>query len=116
MEEKIRFDDFSGCFWCGVPQEICNRWEDNSRGRHQRVQGEDCQYKGVLVGGLVGLVYGSEQEVVTRWCDRLHDRGVEGDAMMEGLIRYLGSKQQLEYVESNRLVEEFCWITRLLAE
>jgi len=33
-----------------------------------------------------------------------------------GLARYLGGKQQLECIESNRLVGEFCWIMRLLAE
>ena len=24
VEEKIRFKEYSGCFWCGVPQEVCN--------------------------------------------------------------------------------------------
>jgi hypothetical protein len=33
VEEKIRFEEYSGYFWCGVPQEVCNRWEDNGRGR-----------------------------------------------------------------------------------
>jgi hypothetical protein len=60
VEEKIRFEAYSGCFWCGVPQEVCNRWEDNRRGQYQRAEGRDCQYKGVLVGGLFGLVYGGD--------------------------------------------------------
>jgi hypothetical protein len=60
VEEKIRFEAYSGCFWCGVPQEVCNRWEDNGRGRHQRAEGKDCQYRGVLVGGLFRLVHGSD--------------------------------------------------------
>jgi hypothetical protein len=25
IEEAIKFEEFLGCFWCGVPQEICNR-------------------------------------------------------------------------------------------
>ncbi|CAN9283890.1 unnamed protein product [Alternaria alternata] len=24
VEEKMRFEEYSGCFWCGVPQEVCN--------------------------------------------------------------------------------------------
>lgn len=32
------------------------------------------------------------------------------------LIEYLGKKKPLDNVESNNLVKEFCWITRLLAE
>jgi RecQ family ATP-dependent DNA helicase len=115
VEEKIRFEEFSGCYWCGVPQEICNRWEDNGRGRYQRAKGGDCQYRGVLMGGLFGLVYGSGDGVVERWVERLVNHGVDG-VSIEGLVRHLGRKQLLECVESNRLVGEFCWITRLVAE
>jgi RecQ family ATP-dependent DNA helicase len=115
VEEKIRFEEYSGCFWCGVPQEVCNRWEDNGRGRYQRVEGRDCQYRGVLVGGLLGLVYGGEEGVAERWIARLVKQGVDGSSI-EALVRHLGRKQRLECVESNRLVGEFCWITRLVAE
>jgi RecQ family ATP-dependent DNA helicase len=115
VEEKIRFEEYSGCFWCGVPQEVCNRWEDNGRGRYQRADGRDCQYRGVLVGGLLGLVYGGEEGVVERWIARLVEQGVDGSSI-EGLVRHLGRKQRLECVESNRIVGEFCWITRLIAE
>lgn len=115
VEEKIRFEEYSGCFWCGVPQEVCNRWEDNGRGRYQRADGRDCQYRGVLVGGLLGLVYGGEEGVVDRWAARLIEQGVDASSI-EGLIQHLGRKQALECVESNRLVGEFCWITRLMAE
>ena len=115
IEEKMRFDDYSGCFWCGVPQAICGRWEDNGRGGYRRAEGGNCQYSGVLVGGLMGLVYRNEGKVAERWCARLVEQGVEGGQVDE-LARYLGGKQQLECVESNRLVGEFCWITRLLAE
>ena len=34
----------------------------------------------------------------------------------EDFIGYLGSKRELETVESNNLAREFCWITGLLAE
>jgi hypothetical protein len=102
-------------YWCGVPQEVCNRWEDNGHGRYQRAEGRDCQYKGVLVGGLCGLVRGSKNGVAERWVERLVEQGVDADSI-EGLVKHLGRKQALECVESNRLVEEFCWVTRLIAE
>ena len=31
MQGRIRFERYSGCFRCGVPQAICNRWESNGR-------------------------------------------------------------------------------------
>jgi hypothetical protein len=115
VEEKIQFEAYSGCFWCGVPQEVCNRWEDNGLGRYQRAEGRDCQYKGVLVGGLFGLVYGSKNGVAERWVERMVKQGIEASSI-EGLAAHLGRKQALECVESNRLVGEFCWVTRLMAE
>lgn len=66
MEKEIKFEAYSGCFWCGVPQEICNRWESNGQGRYQRVKGESCQYKGVLIAGLAGLVAGYAEQVLER--------------------------------------------------
>ena len=69
----------------------------------------------MLVGGLLGLVYGGEEGVVDRWAARLIEQGVDASSI-EGLIKHLGRKQALECIESNGLVGEFCWITRLIAE
>nr|GEZ17793.1 RecQ helicase L2 [Tanacetum cinerariifolium] len=115
VETTIRYEVFSCCFPCGLPQEICNRWEPNGRGRYRRVEGRDCQYRGVVVGGLFGLVHGSDDAVRHRWVERLVGQGLDTRSM-EGLVQHLGQKRPLEDTESNRLVEEFCWITRLLAE
>jgi hypothetical protein len=115
VEEKIRFEPYTGCFWCGVPQEVCNRWEDNGRGRYQRAEGGYCQYKGVLVGALFGLVCGTKNGVAEQWVDHLVEQGTDADSI-EGLATHLGRKQAFEGVESNKLVGEFCWVTRLMAE
>jgi hypothetical protein len=42
VEEQIQFESYSECFWCGVPQEICDWWERNSYGRYQRAKDRDC--------------------------------------------------------------------------
>lgn len=63
----------------------------------------------------MGLLYGGREGVIERWVTRLVEQGVEASSI-EGLVRHLGRKQALECVESNRLVGEFCWITRLIAE
>ena len=115
IEEEIKFADWSGCFWCGVPQEICHRWESNNRGRYQRSKDGDCQYKGVLIGALLGIATGYV-EVGSQWCRRLQAIGVDGAGPGRTVVEYLGKKRRLETVESNQLAREFCWITRLLAE
>lgn len=116
VEAQIRFEFCSGCFPCGgVPQEICNSWEPNEKGRYQRVPGGSCQYKGVLIAGLTGIVFGY-REILDRWYARLQELGINDVEESMTLVEYLGRKQLLDTVESNNLVREFCWVTRLLAE
>ena len=107
IEGEIRFEGYSGCFWCGVPQEICHRWESNRSGRYRRSKEGDCQYKGVLIGGLIGIALGYS-EIRSQWLARLEAMGVDGAGPGRGLVEYLGKKRVLETVESNQLVEEFC--------
>jgi hypothetical protein len=115
LENTIQFQDFSACFWCSVPQEICHRWESNSKGGYQRTKDGNCQYKGVLMGGLLGIVCGYS-EIGQQWYTRLEEMGIDGETPGRTVAEYLGKKLVLETVESNQLAEEFCWVTRLLAE
>jgi superfamily II DNA helicase RecQ len=115
VEEQVQFERYSGCFWCGVPQEMCNRWERNSYGRYQRAKDRDCQYSGVLMGGLWGIALG-RAEVGERWRARLEALGIDDSGAGRTLVEYLGQKRALETVESNNVAGEFCWITRLIAE
>jgi superfamily II DNA helicase RecQ len=115
IEEQIKFEAFSGCFWCGVPQAICNRWEDNGMGRYQRISDRGCQYAGALVSGIVGMVFGYKEKVWEHWQGRLREAGVNLD-VDEEFIGYLGQKRVMDTVESNRLVEEFCWIAGLVGD
>jgi superfamily II DNA helicase RecQ len=115
VEEQVQFERYSGCFWCGVPQEMCNRWERNSYGRYQRAKDGDCQYSGVLMGGLWGIALG-RAEVGERWRARLEALGIDDSGAGRTLVEYLGQKRALETVESNNVAGEFCWITRLIAE
>lgn len=55
-------------------------------------------------------------EVGERWSIRLAELGVKDSGSGEILVQYLGKKQGLETVESNNLVGEFYWVTRLVAE
>ncbi|KAF2742023.1 P-loop containing nucleoside triphosphate hydrolase protein [Sporormia fimetaria CBS 119925] len=66
VEREMKFERFSGCFWCGVPQEVCNRWEPSENGRYQRVRGQECQYTGVLIAAVVGISLSYKEVVSTR--------------------------------------------------
>lgn len=50
-EKGIRYEDFSCCFYCGVPQGICDRWEQiqGEAGWWSEKKERQCQYFGVLI-------------------------------------------------------------------
>jgi hypothetical protein len=58
IDQEIKFEKFSACFLCGVPQEICHQWKSNSGRGYKRNYEGDCQYKGVLTGALIGIALG----------------------------------------------------------
>ncbi|KAJ0328460.1 hypothetical protein COL922a_013181 [Colletotrichum nupharicola] len=52
MFSKKRFERFSGCFNCGLPRDVCARWEAEAEdgGRFRRLEGAVCQFSRTLVG------------------------------------------------------------------
>jgi hypothetical protein len=68
-----------------------------------------------LTGALIGIASGYNR-IGMQWRARLEARGVDNARPSRSVIKYLGKKRVLETVESNQLVGEFCWITRLVAE
>jgi hypothetical protein len=67
------------------------------------------------MGALWGIVLGNA-EVGGRWARRLAALGLDTKDDGKSLVQYMGKKQILETVESNCLVGEFCWVTRLISE
>ena len=67
IKRGIKFDKYSGCYWCGVPQDICSRWENNGQGKYRLMGEGSCQYKGVLISAILGIISGHSQ-VWDQWC------------------------------------------------
>jgi uncharacterized C2H2 Zn-finger protein len=52
VRRQIQYARYSGCFRCGMPQTICQRWQDQ----------EECQDRGVLIPMVAMMLYGPYQE------------------------------------------------------
>lgn len=51
IQRIIKYDKFAGCFECGMPQSVCDRWEKNPRGGSRRIK-DSCQYPTLLYEGV----------------------------------------------------------------
>ena len=108
IAKKIKYARFSGCFYCGLPQSVCSRWEAKEQGGRWQRSGEDCQFSGVLIEGLTGILLGFHSQIGDRHRVRLAEQGFSA-AGMDQWVEYLGRKTEQGEVESNKLVWEFLW-------
>jgi superfamily II DNA helicase RecQ len=56
MRKGIGYQKYCVCYDCGVPQAICDRFESNSQGGWKWRRTGECQYKGVMIGGIIGMM------------------------------------------------------------
>jgi len=112
FKEKVQWARFSGCFECGLPQEICSRFEANigQGGWRIRVDGR-CQYAGVLVGAVFSVwtrfqqAFGDfieEEMEQSGWVERTEKEKEIGPGI-EDIIKWFGKKVRWGGIESNQM-------------
>ena len=111
IARRIKFARFSGCFHCGLPQSVCSRWEARGEGGRWQRSREDCQFPGVLIEGLSGILIAFHSQIGDIHTARLAEQGFSPDGM-DQWMEYLGKKTEQGEVESNNLVWEFLWAAR----
>jgi hypothetical protein len=125
----IRFQKFSGCVRCMVPQDICNRWElvGEGRKRFQEKKGEECQYKGIVKAAVAGLFIIAPEAVIEKMYEWMRSEGVwvgreekirEEDVkeVKAKMIIWFGKKIRLGGVELNVCMQAFGRMNRWLWE
>ncbi len=109
---SIRFQDYSGCFKCGVPQDICESFEDNGRGGFRKIPGRECQFYGVIFGILYGIKHGYGA-IWNSWMWRMREEGVDINDDRK-LFTYLGRRREEFGYQSSILIWEFKWVIERL--
>ena len=61
---KRRFERFSCCFYCQVPQAICQHWEQKEEGWWKEVDGVDCQFKRIVMPAFICMLHVQEKRLM----------------------------------------------------
>jgi RecQ family ATP-dependent DNA helicase len=121
IEEEIfkrrRLERFSGCFQCGLPQAICERWvvADEDGGRFTQVRGGRCQYQG-LIAKLYAGVYAYFTEEAEEVMREMMGRDESDGELGVEWYTWLGGRIQWGGLETNRLCRGFYRLSRIVGE
>lgn len=108
IQGLIRWERFSCCFECGVPQAICEGFESTADGGWKKRSDGSCQYRGVLFASIASI-WAKWEDEFTHWVQRrMADEGVRWrkELEFEEVVRWFGKKIQWGGVESNKM----CWV------
>lgn len=116
-----KLQEFSGCYrWgCGVPQAWCNSWEEaeGDGGSYVRKQGGwQCQFRGVLVEGSMGLLAAGKElggdEVIE---ELMSEAGVDSEDL-QSRYGWFGKKIRWGGIETNNLCRVFYILNKIVGE
>jgi hypothetical protein len=112
VQKQLRYDRYSGCWGCGLPQAICEQWVSNGHGRWVQDASRECQYpKGAVISMVAGMLHGRDGDVWPVWIQWLQQHQVDGQQLDE-VIGFLGQRMR-GGMEQNYLVVGFCWLRHL---
>lgn len=113
MFRKKRFERYSGCFYCGLPQGLCDRWAatDDDGGRFARAEGGSCQYEGVLVRMYVGLMFIRGEAGLAAVREMAERDGVDSDVV--SWYKWLGRRVRWGGVEASELCRVCVYLERI---
>jgi superfamily II DNA helicase RecQ len=109
VRETIRWQRFAGCWYCGLPQAVCERWESND-GLWRRVAGGECQFAGVLIESVMAVWY-ARSELLEGYI--YLEMGLEAgkreefDVILRRVVLWFGQKVRVCGVEGSNICEVF---------
>jgi hypothetical protein len=116
MRTKGVMADYSGCFWCGVPQAISTHWEplEDDRGRFKMKRDGVCLYAGVLMrvwAAAAGRMHSNIVDAAIGELDTAREydwQESEDEPVYEkGMMRWLGERVQWGHLQTKRFCQGF---------
>jgi RecQ family ATP-dependent DNA helicase len=113
VKEGKRFEKFSCCHDCGVPQEICQKWEANGTGGYRRNNAIRCQYPGVVIP-VVAVIWRVADEGKTRAINEWIRQDSVDIEEEEEVFKWFGRKIRWGGIEASKLCKVFYFLASIV--
>ncbi|KAK4954095.1 hypothetical protein LTR28_006312 [Elasticomyces elasticus] len=124
LRTQIKYDRFAVCFYCHLPQEICDQWVRRPDGGFRRAPGVRCQYEATLMFDVVTAVL-TGGHTFHAWARTIHAWVIEDEgetatgqnmANDSAEIRWYGRQVIWGGMESSQFVRHFYRCARVAEE
>jgi superfamily II DNA helicase RecQ len=113
MRKGVRYEPFSSCFHCGVPQAICTRWQQKEeQGWWEEMRGGRCQYSNVLIGAIATMLSEGEDGVDEEMYEWMTREGVNIREEKQ-VYGWLGGRVEWGGIEASKMVQVFHKLARV---
>lgn len=106
MERKGSFGEYSGCWWCGLPYKVCDRWEEvgGDGGRFYSKQDGKCQYPNVMAE-VVGTAMSQAGDILEYVLKGKEGEGQGMASISKEEMMRVGGKRRAEWggMETNEM-------------
>jgi superfamily II DNA helicase RecQ len=114
IQEKKRFEEFSCCYTCGVPQAICQRWrQDGAEGGFIEEKTVPCQYPKVVIPVVAVILRASQSDytdIIWKWMaeDSINNMVIEEQ------FQWFGRKVLWGGIETSNLCRVFYRVINMI--
>jgi hypothetical protein len=109
MMKRVRWEKYSCCFKCGVPQSMCASYRERPDAGWDKIAGAQCQFAGVLIASVISIWVAAES-LFNDWVRaQMEKEGVElreDELHFNGVLAWMATLVQWGGIQSNKM----CWV------
>ena len=107
--KRVRWEKYSCCFECGVPQSICTSYRERADAGWDKIAGAPCQYEGVLAASVISI-WVAAGSLFTDWVQEQMQREgvgqVEEKLSFDAALAWMARLVWWGGMQSNKM----CWV------
>jgi superfamily II DNA or RNA helicase len=109
MLKRVRWEKYSCCFTCGIPQSICASYRQRADAGWDKIAQAQCQYEGVLAASMTSIWVAAES-LFSDWVqEQMRTEGVgqaDEELQFDSVLAWMARLVWWGGIQSNRM----CWV------
>jgi superfamily II DNA helicase RecQ len=109
MMKRVRWEKYSCCFKCGVPQSMCASYRERPDAGWDKISGAQCQFAGVLIASVISIWVAADSLFGDWVRAQMEKEGIEQgeeELYFDRVLAWMAALVQWGGIQSNKM----CWV------